>query len=529
MSTAVRAAPFLSARKTPWRPGGADLVALLVLLPLAAAAIGSFGGAGGESGYARWWGTMRGWTVLGRTVKLASLASAIAVAMGWCLAAAAVRCSRRLAGPVVVLSFLPMLIPSATLATAWIVAAGRQSSFGQILASAGWEVYSLPAAAAVLAMRYFGIATAVLTHQQMQQLSHWSAAAVFRVSPPASWVHLRFLPVLRAAVVAGLIVMLFCMNDHIIPEMLLVSVYAPLVMIQYSALQDSAGAAAIAVPVAGATVAVVAAGLWLVRRGWTDSRPSQGAPPPPAPLPRRLAAGAVVILLLGAALGMPLAVLAVRAGSWRAVVQEVRKADSETGQTLFCALAAAAICTAIGALLGQRWVRCRRTGRPTAAPLVLLNLAVPATLPAMGMIKLFQAPLLCRFDGTSLPLIAAYGIRFVPVAALGFYALWRHESELDDLAARVHGVSWWRRAWRVTFPRRRKALLAVGVLCGLLAATELEMSILLCAPGKATLGTHLNMLIHTSPDWIVSALTLGILALTAPGIVLLLLLLRGLR
>ncbi|MCK4625870.1 MAG: hypothetical protein KAV00_11200, partial [Phycisphaerae bacterium] len=85
------------------------------------------------------------------------------------------------------------------------------------------------------------------------------------------------------------------------------------------------------------------------------------------------------------------------------------------------------------------------------------------------------------------------------------------------------------------WPRRRASVLAVTVLCGLLIATELEMSILLAAPGEATLGIRLYTLIHTAPDSVVSALTLAILALVGPGIVLFMFLLarvqtqRGVR
>ena len=59
----------------------------------------------------------------------------------------------------------------------------------------------------------------------------------------------------------------------------------------------------------------------------------------------------------------------------------------------------------------------------------------------------------------------------------------------------------------------------------MLIATELEMSVLLSAPGRATLGIRLYTLIHTAPDSTISALTLGMLALTAPGIVVLVVLL----
>jgi ABC-type Fe3+ transport system permease subunit len=84
----------------------------------------------------------------------------------------------------------------------------------------------------------------------------------------------------------------------------------------------------------------------------------------------------------------------------------------------------------------------------------------------------------------------------------------------------VHGVPAWRTAWSIVWPPRRPALAGAAILGALLIATDLETAILLAPPGGATLGVRLYTLIHTAPDAMVSALALGLLAVTAPAIAL---------
>jgi ABC-type spermidine/putrescine transport system permease subunit II len=92
-------------------------------------------------------------------------------------------------------------------------------------------------------------------------------------------------------------------------------------------------------------------------------------------------------------------------------------------------------------------------------------------------------------------------------------------------AAEAFGLTTWQKLRYVLWPARRISLLTCGLMCTVLAATEMELSILLAPPGEATLGVRLATLIHTASDAVVSALALDILALVAPLICLLMVLL----
>ncbi len=497
-----------------------ELSVILILLPLLVEVVISLTGRDGAANYVKWWAAARGWRVLWSTLQVAGLAGLFATVLAWILASTAARCSRRAAALGALLSCLPMLVPSSLLVTAWVACVGKQGFPGRFLASIGFDVYSALSASIVLAMRYFGVAVVVLTYHLTREGSDHPASRVYRIPFHVRWGRLKLHPAIRVLLVAGLLVMLLAMNDHIIPDLLLVGTLGPQLIIQYSALMDPGGAAALAIPVAVLGVGMVCLSLKIAGRTWISSSNSVSSPPHRSII-RRLSAGAITFGILGLVMGIPLTALIDQAGSWRAVMTVMLDARSQLWNTLLCAVIAGPICVILGSILANRWVCCERSGSFTTAPLVLLNLIVAPTLLGIGVIQLFQYQPLRAYANSIAPLITAYVLRFLPVATLGFFAAWRHESPLDQLAARVHGVTRWRTAWCVVWPQRRKILLVGTVLIGLLTATELEMSILLSAPGKATLGIRLYSLIHTAPTSVVSALTLGILVLATPGIILL--------
>ena len=499
----------------------AESLAILSLVPLAAAIAGSFK-TGGTGGYAWWWGSARGWEALGRTLAVAAPAGAIAVALAWVLVESAVRLSRRWAALAVLAACLPLLVPSSLEATAWIVALGREGIVTGWLrgtvGDAGINLYSIAGAAWVTALRYFGIAALVLLLARRRREGHWPAERVFAVPRAAAAIHLHLRAAVRPIAAAWLLVALFSMNDHIIPGMLLVSTYGTQVLIRYSALLDPAGAAALAAPMAAVGCVLLIAAL-RVGKDFLGAATEAAVEHPRSRSVQAIAAiPAAAVLAL--ALAVPVAVLAGRTESVQAVGGAIADARGQAWATLWAAGIGGAIAATAAAVLAGHWVRCRRAGALTAAPWVLLNLTVPPSLVGIGVIGLFQhAPLAAARD-TCVPLVLGFVVRFLPVATLLLYSLWRSEPAEAALAARVHGVPGWRTAWSIVWPPRRPALAGAAILGALLIATDLETAILLAPPGGATLGVRLYTLIHTAPDAMVSALALGILAMTAPAIAL---------
>ena len=143
----------------------------------------------------------------------------------------------------------------------------------------------------------------------------------------------------------------------------------------------------------------------------------------------------------------------------------------------------------------------------------LVNLTLPGSLIALGVLGFASRSLPTLLDSEA-PLLFAYACRYCGVAMLVMGINWARLPTTGEVAARLHGVSWWRRLLDVELPPRLPALVAAMLVVMLLIAADLEISLILVPPGTTTLGVRLYTLIHTAPDNLVSALAVDTLLLT---------------
>ncbi len=135
------------------------------------------------------------------------------------------------------------------------------------------------------------------------------------------------------------------------------------------------------------------------------------------------------------------------------------------------------------------------------------------------MIALFQHAPLHSLRDTDAPVLLAYVCRVTPVAALIVFAAGMVQPTAPMTAARVLGVTPWRRWRHIAWPTQRLTLATVMIVCLLLVATEVEMSALLDQAGVTTVGVRLYTLIHTAPQTTVSASAVAVLLLLVPLLV----------
>jgi ABC-type Fe3+ transport system permease subunit len=461
------------------------LLTCLLLLPLGAAVASS-------SGYQEWWFAGRGWRILFNSCLFSLFAGAVATVGGYLVGRAGVGFAA--------LACAPLAIPSSLLGSAWIVALGRNGLLGDWI-----TVFDWPVASAVVGLRYVGIAAIIFA---TQRTAPGPAARVFTLRHAWWWLGIR--PALAPAIAAWAATFLLVSVDHITPSMFLIHTYGTQVLIQYNALQDLPGAAALATPML--LPALIAIGIVIAAaRPWNDSETSKPA------LTLRWPACLVVFLVLG----VPLAAIVLKIDSLASLGRTLFEMRPEILRTTALALVSAPLCTAIGWLLAESWLGAWRRGRWSIEPLILINLVAPPSLLAMGLVSLFDRGPLRLFRDGDVPLITAYAARFVPIAMLVMFIVGLRRPTLPDRAAQLFDVPAWTKLRHILWPSRRAEITAVLVLTGLLIATELEASLLLVPAGTATVGVRLYTLIHTAPDSHVSAAAVGVLILLVPWIVLL--------
>jgi iron(III) transport system permease protein len=488
-----------------------SLLVLAALLPLLGGFVLALSPEGRDA-LASWWARPSGWRILLSSLLFAATGATVALLAGW-LVAVLLPPSGALRRVVLALCCLPLLVPSSLMGVGWIMAMGRDAvitnALRTVLGDATPTIYAWPLAAAATGLRYFGVAALVLAAARQEGATSRAAERIFELSRWAR-VRLRIGATRGAALVAWLLLVLLVQSDHILPGMFLVHTFGTEVLIQFNALMDPAGAAALAaVPAVIALVVMLVIARWAHRARWThrDAIDARSA----APVGTSLASSRVLIpiaLILLVAVGIPIAGLVVRAQSWVNLRDAWTQGRPEVGHSVRLALLGAAATLLLAVPLAHAWVAAHRARRRSASPLVLLNLAVPGSLLAIGILFLPAPRALVNTNGA---LVFAYAARFAAVAVIVLFAGWVRRSPNADVAARVHGVPALHRFLRLTIPARAPAAVAALFLVALLVAAELEMSLILVRPGPTTLGVRLYTLIHTAPDHVVAALAVDVL------------------
>ena len=158
-----------------------------------------------------------------------------------------------------------------------------------------------------------------------------------------------------------------------------------------------------------------------------------------------------------------------------------------------------------------------------AAMVVLF--ALPASVAAMAQIGFWNraaGPALARaFYDSGLMLPLGLVTVTLPVAWLVLHARMRQTPPVLVEGEQLQPVGAARRWWELTAPRLGRPVLAAAALVFVLCIHEVQASILLAAPGQATMSIRSMTLLHYAPDSLVAAFCLIQLAILLLGLALL--------
>jgi iron(III) transport system permease protein len=329
------------------------------------------------------------------------------------------------------------------------------------------------------------------------------AGLVYR---PAPFVLMRIAvwlvsPVLWAG--AG-VMFLLSLSDYAVPSLFSVNVYALEIFSSYSAGFHPAAALFTSVPLVGVIIVTLIAGLSTGRRAHamalsrrTSSRPEDGIRLPPA-----LTWAAVALLLTHVFL--PLAVMAATVHSWGFIMLAASNARSEMVVSLAIAVSTAALCMVFGLALGCA-LDSGGVGSAVWWVLTCLAFALPAPLIGIGILQVAGG--LGSWAEDWLPVWANVA-RFLPIAAFVSYSLYRRLDRGLLEAAHIFGPSRTSVFMRVSLPLMVPGLAVSAAACFSLAMGELGATLLVAAPGRATLIMRLYNLLHYGASREVAALCL---------------------
>jgi iron(III) transport system permease protein len=494
----------------------ARALVLLLVLPVLASFAMTLTPAG-LSEWAYWWRDARGWKIFATSIGFSAFGSAIALIFGAIVAFCLPR-NRFISRVLLTFACLPILVPSSLMGVGWIMAMGADAVVTNLLrklfGSHTPTIYAWPIAASATGLRYFGIAALILANVRISNASSRAAESVFTLTRRERF-RLTLSALVAPLIATGGLLLILVFTDHILPGLFLIHTFGTEVLIQYNALMNPAGAATLALVPAVLSLFVAMLVLRLLgRRSWTLTRSEANETRSGRPWP-------IALLAIAVAVGIPLTGVIVRSTSWSNLATAFADARAEAVHSLWLSIIGAAFTVAISLPLASA------ARKALSIWSLLINLVVPGSLLALGLITIFSARPLQPIQDTEIPLILGYIARFTPVIVLVLFLAWLRIPSLSGLAARVHCASWVDRIVSIALPPRAPAIVVSLGLAALLIAAELDISLILVRPGPTTLGVRLYTLIHLAPDAVVSALAVDMLLLVI-GIVIIFLALQAL-
>ena len=439
-------------------------------------------------------------------VGTALVASAIGVPLGIVLAR--VPLGRK--GLLRLLLAAPALLPPYIVALAWVYLGGSRGLVATVLGVdvlSEWT-YSLSGTIVVLGLTYYPLAM-LATEVAMRRIDGRLEEAALVVAPPGRVLWRITLPMAsRSILAAALLTFVLAVAEFGVPGLLRVRVYTTEVFTAFAALYDFTRAIIVAVPllvlcacVAG--VAVVVAGDRLI-----TPRRLTGVPPPLLQSCQRTATG-LIVLVIAAAVGLPLLILAREAAGIRSSSAVFAGSGQAIANSVVLAAIGATAVVSVATWLGYARARTSRLLGQLADIALVVLFAVPSTIVGVGLIGIWNrsGPFGAAY-GTEGMFVLVHLARFVPVAVLVLAAAVAHVPASHEEAAAVGGAGWLRTMRRIVAPQVSLGIATAWVVAFVLAFGELGASILVAPPGESTLPIRIYTIIANTPPSHVAALAL---------------------
>lgn len=229
-------------------------------------------------------------------------------------------------------------------------------------------------------------------------------------------------------------------------------------------------------------------------------------------------AGALLAALVMAFTLLPLAGLMVPVVHGLLFSRAWQEVLRTAGNTLVYGLGAGVLAVLLALPLAV-WTARSSMRRRVMLTIMLVLLALPSVLPALGWIRLTSiAP--AALDGLFRGKIAVCAVlawRFLPVAFVLVLRRWIAFSPSWHMAAQVHGVPAWTFFHRVIVPHQIPGWLLAAMVSGLLACSEVSITLLLHPPGEASLPLAIFTVMANAPDALVAALCLLYIVMMLPS------------
>ena len=311
-----------------------------------------------------------------------------------------------------------------------------------------------------------------------------------------------------ALMAAGGILFLLSLVDYSVPSLFNLNVYSLEIFAEYSASNEPARALILSFPLLIIAVAVVLASLSPLRNAAQSSSWHIPAWKVAPVWPKWFVSLQwVAVAILAGQIAVPLLSLITAAGTWHDLVSAILAAHSEITFSFWIDILVAVLCLPIALATAGELVSSKKWERLLWI-LVIAPLAIPPSLIGIGLIAIWNRPLIFDVYGSSLMPVLAGLARFTPLAVIILVAQLRRINPLLIEAASILQAGPWQTWRRIWLPMLSPGLLAAAGIVFALTAGELGATLLVAPPGQATLTMRIYNFLHYGASGAVAGLCL---------------------
>ncbi len=318
------------------------------------------------------------------------------------------------------------------------------------------------------------------------------------------------LPLVMPHILSGAIfVFIFSIIDFGVPDIFRVNVYPVEIFIQFSAFYDEKAATLLSFPLITITLILVLLQKWHMG-GRSYVNLAAGSKKGITYHIGRLKPLALIscILVFCLSVFIPLAVLFKQAGP---LSNYIRALSTSIGQIAYSMTLAAlgGLLTISLAFFISYFIE-RAKGKAVIALELgsLIPFAIPATTIGIGLIKVWNRPIIDFVYGCPLIIILGYIAHFIPFTIRATSSGVKQISPNLEEAGFLSTASWTKVMRRVVIPLVMPSLIAGFFITFILSLGELGTTLLIIPPGKETIPIKIYNLMHYGADQMVAALCL---------------------
>jgi len=460
-------------------------------------------------------------TLLLNSLKLASVTTLVTVLLGVPLGILLSKTDLPLKKLFTTLFLIPLIIPPYILAISWFYFLGRSGVIATLLGEnigvlTSRFLFGFPGTLFVMVSTLIPIVIILtITYLRMVNPQLEEAGKI-----SASWFTVLkniSIPIIKPGIfLSGLLVFILTLGEFGVPSSLRYNVFPVESFTQFSAFYNFNAATAAAIPLGVITLIVLIVERLFLRKKTFQFRAGKSEEAMiviPLSKLKPLFFCAVSTLAFIVVI-IPIGVLLAKSLSMWAYQEAITQSMDSIVRSLFYASIGATCLTVMGFLLGYLLERKALRFPYAADSLAIFLFALPGTVIGIGLISLWNTQATNFIYASTTIILFGYIAQYTALGERIAAATLSQIPHSMEEAAQIAGAHWFRRLFHVLMPLAKRGIIAVWLVGFIFCLRDLGITMMVYPPDHDTLPVRIFTLMANSPEEVISALCIVMIAIT---------------